>query len=117
MRSQDAFLFGWNDVQAQLVNRREHSYQVLPPAKGRRKRALTTESAVSYKPVAFTSGGAPVYDLSKDKVACPQTQAPTSTGGGQVLATEEDDPHNWSEAIRVPIASRCRAWNSQMVLS
>jgi hypothetical protein len=51
---------------------------------------LTTESAVSYRPVAFTSGGAPVYDLSKGKVACPQTQAPTSTGGGQVLATEDD---------------------------
>ncbi len=51
---------------------------------------LTTDTAMSYKPVAFTPGGAPVYDLSKGKVASPQTQAPTSTGGGQVLATEGD---------------------------
>jgi len=51
---------------------------------------LTTDTAMSYKPVAFTAGGAPIYDLSKGKLLCRQTQRPTSTGGGQVLATEDD---------------------------
>jgi hypothetical protein len=51
---------------------------------------ITTDTAMSYKPVAFTKGGAPVYDLSKGMMLCPQTQRPTSTGGGQVLATGDD---------------------------
>ena len=51
---------------------------------------LTTDTALSYKPVAFTTGGAPVYYLSEGKVLCPQTQEPTTSGGGQVLATGDD---------------------------
>jgi hypothetical protein len=50
---------------------------------------LTTDAAMSYAPVAFTRGGAPVYDLAKGKLLCPQTQRPTSTGGGQVLTTQD----------------------------
>lgn len=51
---------------------------------------LTTDTAMTYKPVAFTTTGAPVYDLSKGKTLCPETQRPTSTGGGQVLVTEDN---------------------------
>jgi hypothetical protein len=51
---------------------------------------FTTDTAMNYKPVAYTKGGAPVYDLSEGTTLCPQTQNPTSTGGGQVLATEDD---------------------------
>jgi hypothetical protein len=51
---------------------------------------LATDRAMSYKPVAFTSGGAPSYDLTKGTILCPQAQNPTSTGGGQVLATQSE---------------------------
>jgi hypothetical protein len=53
---------------------------------------FTTDTGSSYKPVAFTAAGAPLYDLSKGKTLYPpaQTQLPTSTGGGQILATEDD---------------------------
>src|SRR5207248_6082552 len=50
---------------------------------------LVTDSATSYKPVGFSKNGAPLYDLSKFKILCPQTQKPTSTGGGQVLPTTD----------------------------
>ncbi len=50
---------------------------------------FVTDTAVSYKPVAFTSTGVPVYDLSKAKVLCPGTQKPASSGGGQVLAAQD----------------------------
>ena len=48
---------------------------------------LVTDTAISYKPVGFTKNGAPLYDLSKSRILCPQTQRPTSTGGEQVLST------------------------------
>jgi len=48
---------------------------------------LVTDTAISYKPVGFAKSGAPLYDLGKSKILCPQTQKPTSTGGGQVLST------------------------------
>jgi hypothetical protein len=48
---------------------------------------LVTDTAISYKPVGFAKSGAPIYDLSKSTVLCPQTQKPTSTGGAQVLST------------------------------
>ena len=47
---------------------------------------LTTDAAVGYKPVSFTTAGAPLYDLSKGKPLVMQTQRPASSGGGQVLA-------------------------------
>ncbi len=51
---------------------------------------LVTDKAISYKPSGFTNGGAPIYDLKKGQILCSQTQKPTSTGGGQVLATAGD---------------------------
>jgi hypothetical protein len=54
--------------------------------------AFVTDTAMSYKPVAFTAAGAPVYDLGKGKVLCPQTQKPSSSGGGQVLTSQG----NWT---------------------
>jgi len=48
---------------------------------------LVTDTATSYKPVGFNKNGAPLYDLSKSTILCPQTQKPTSTGGQQVLPT------------------------------
>jgi hypothetical protein len=51
---------------------------------------LVTDTAISYKPVGFNKNGAPLYDLSKFSVLCPQTQKPTSTGGQQVLPTASD---------------------------
>jgi hypothetical protein len=51
---------------------------------------LVTDTAISYKPVGFAKNGAPLYDLSKSKILCPQTQKTTSTGGGQVLPASDD---------------------------
>ena len=48
---------------------------------------FVTDAAASYKPVSFTSGGAPLYDLSRHDVLSSGTQKPASSGGGQVLAT------------------------------
>jgi hypothetical protein len=51
---------------------------------------LVTDTATSYKPVGFSKNGAPLYDLNKSAVLCPQTQKPTSTGGQQVLPSASD---------------------------
>ncbi len=48
---------------------------------------FVTDAAASYKPVSFTSGGAPLYDLSRHDVLLAGTQKPASSGGGQVLPT------------------------------
>ena len=48
---------------------------------------FVTDAAASYKPVSFTSGGAPLYDASHHDVLSSGTQKPASSGGGQVLAT------------------------------
>ena len=51
---------------------------------------FVTDTALSYKPVSFTAKGAPVYDPSQGTQLCPETQRPTSSGGGQVLTTKTD---------------------------
>ncbi len=48
---------------------------------------FVTDAAASYKPVSFTSDGAPLYDLNRHDVLSSGTQKPASSGGGQVLAT------------------------------
>jgi len=50
---------------------------------------FVTDTAMSYKPVAFTTAGTPIYDLHSAKVLCPGTQKPTSSGGGQVLLAQD----------------------------
>ncbi len=47
--------------------------------------SLVTGKAVRYAPQRFTPAGVPVYDLEKGEALCPDTQSPTSSGGGQVL--------------------------------
>jgi hypothetical protein len=45
-----------------------------------------------YAPQRYTADGAPVYDLARYESLCPGTQRPTSSGGGQALAT----PGGWT---------------------
>jgi hypothetical protein len=87
------YTFAWSDLnddgiaepeEVTMVPGSVHAVTVSPNLE------LTTDTAMSYEPVAFTAGGAPIYDLSQGKMLCPLTQRPTSTGGGQVLATEDD---------------------------
>ena len=87
------YTFAWSDLnddgiaepeEITLVPGIVHTTTVSPTLE------LTTDTAMSYKPIAFTAGGAPIYDLSRGTMLCPRTQRPTSTGGGQVLAAQED---------------------------
>jgi hypothetical protein len=50
---------------------------------------FVTDTALRYKPVSFTSKGAPVYPGQATQL-CPDTQRPASSGGGQVLTTNTD---------------------------
>lgn len=47
--------------------------------------SIVTGTAMVFKPQRFTSLGAPIYDVTKGTTLVPETQKPTSTGGGQAL--------------------------------
>jgi len=47
--------------------------------------AAVTDTATRLVPQGFTKGGAPIYDVAKGTVVVPDTQRPTSSGGGQVV--------------------------------
>ena len=47
--------------------------------------SLATATGKLYRPISFTAGGAPVYDIEKPQAIMADTQRPGSSGGGQVL--------------------------------
>ncbi|MEO8350170.1 MAG: hypothetical protein ABI680_00475 [Chthoniobacteraceae bacterium] len=46
-------------------------------------------AAVRFAPTGFTKGRAPIYDLAKGETLFTDAQAPTSSGGDQVLTTKD----------------------------
>jgi len=54
-----------------------------------RNLAFTTDTALTYQPISFTVNAAPRYGQPKPLAPPSQTQLPTTSGGGQVLATED----------------------------
>lgn len=54
--------------------------------------SFVSAQAQRFAPQRFTEAGVPVYDLSRPETLCPDTQRPTSSGGGQVLMA----PGGWT---------------------
>ena len=85
-----SYMFAWSDlngdgaVQPQEVALVPGAVSTVTISTGLE---LVTDTAIAYKPVSFTPAGAPIYDLKHGEQLCAGTQLPTSTGGGQVLAT------------------------------
>lgn len=49
-------------------------------------------NSIRLSPVGFTSGGRPLYDITKPEIVFPGAQNPTSSGGDQVLT----EPSGWA---------------------
>jgi hypothetical protein len=86
------YLFVWSDLNGDGAV--EPSEVMIVPGNVRTVTVSTglefvTNTAVSYKPVSFTAKAVPVYDPSKGIQLCSQTQRPSSSGGGQVLAAKD----------------------------
>ncbi|HEY3331810.1 MAG TPA: PA14 domain-containing protein [Capsulimonadaceae bacterium] len=47
--------------------------------------SIVTGTGLLLKPQGFTPGGAPIYDAAKATVFVPDTQRPTTSGGGQAI--------------------------------
>jgi hypothetical protein len=86
------YTFVWSDLNGNGIAEPDEVTLAPGPVRGVTVSAgleFVTDTAISYKPVGFVKSGAPLYDLSKSQILCPQTQKPTSTGGGQVLSTSD----------------------------
>ncbi len=60
--------------------------------------AFLTAGAKHCAPKSYTPAGVPVYDLAAAEVRCPDTQRPTSSGGGQAMAA----PDGWTVLTTAP---------------
>ncbi len=86
--SKDRVLFAWSDLngngkvepdEVTTAKGDTLSVNVMPDL------SIVTGTAMLFKPQRFTSHGAPLYDATKGTTLVPNTQKPTSTGGGQAL--------------------------------
>ncbi len=93
--SKDRVLFAWSDLNGNGKVEPDEvttalgdtlSVNVMPDL------SIVTGTAMLFKPQRFTSHGAPIYDATKKTTLVPDTQVPTTSGGGQALHSKD----NWT---------------------
>jgi len=92
-RPSDPVMFTWSDLnddgrmqpdEVTFVKGPVGSVVVMPDL------AVITAQAMRLQPQGFTKAGSPIYDLAKAAVLVPDTQRPTSSGGGQAMLGKDD---------------------------
>ncbi|MCX5684791.1 MAG: hypothetical protein NT049_14045, partial [Planctomycetota bacterium] len=92
-RSNEPVMFVWSDLnddgrmqpdEVTFAKGPTGSVAIMPDL------AAITAQAMLLRPQSFTKGGAPVYDLAKAVTLVPDTQRPTSSGGGEVMLAKDD---------------------------
>ncbi len=98
----NGFIYVWSDLNGDGIGQpAEVQFALSPSTSGIMlgpDLSFVTAEAVRYAPQSFTKDGVPVYDLTKSEVLCPQTQRPTSSGGGQALPA----PNGWTVLTTAP---------------